>query len=160
MGSEQIESTVNDLLQIFLCSRNTVSRRNQTVGKFPRGTANWPFCLPLGNILSNSDFEFCRGKGLAHIWEVVIIKTAQTIPPSRFCHGFQLQRLNESSLCFIRNYASEFQLPEQHDCRCDTGSASKCLESERSLPIPILPLPTCVISGKFLSLFLTLLCHL
>lgn len=116
MGSEQIESTVDDLLQIFLCSRKTISRRNQTVGKFPSGTAKWPFCLPLGNILSNSDFECCRGRGLAHIWEVVIIKTAQTIPPCRFCHGFQLRRLNESSWCFIRNYASEFQLPEQHGC--------------------------------------------
>lgn len=116
MGSEQIESSVNDLLKIFLPSGKMVSRRNQTVGKFPSGTAKWPFCLPLGKIFSNLVFEICRGKGLARICEVVIIKTAQTIPPCRLCHGFQLWRLNESSLWFIRNDPSEFQLPEQRGC--------------------------------------------
>lgn len=151
-----IESTVNNLLQIFLCSRKTVSRRNQTVAKFPSGTAKGTFCLPLGNILSNSDFEFCRVKGLAHVWEVVIIKIAQTIPPCRFCHGFQLRALNESSLCFIWNYESEFQLPGQHGCGVIQGVTAS-LRSQNapfpSWPCRFLPVWSLASSSVFLPLF-------
>lgn len=75
------------------------------MGKFFSGTANDPFTSTWQNIFfffskSKLGFEFCCRKGFAQICEVVLIKTAQRVPPCRFCHWFLIRMIEGVLLMF------------------------------------------------------------
>lgn len=116
MGSEQIESRINDSLIVFLSNGKIVSSRNQTMGNFPSGTAKWTFCLLLAkHFYQTWFFSFVKGMMLLKYMRCQLLRE-QTVPLCRFCYWFSVWMIEGLLLVFIRNSPSDFQLPEQHSC--------------------------------------------
>lgn len=141
--------------QLFLFNGKTHLSRNQTTGKFFSGTAKWPFDLYLAKHFFFFFFFFKSKLGLRFVaekvllvCEVVLIKTAQTVPPCSFCHWFSIRMMEGVLLKFNQKRFTWFPAVWAAQLWCGTESGSKSLKTVCLIYILVLPLPVCVNSGK------------